>query len=97
MADQAHELMALKEEIRRLLADVLDDPKDVDSLSDETNLTDSGLINSVKFMKFVNRLESEFGIRFKIEDISVGSFSSIDSTSRIVNSYKIEKGVQHGI
>lgn len=93
MSEQAHDPPVLKDEIRRLFAGVVDDPQDVESLSDGADLSESGLINSVKFVKLVNQLESEFGIRFKIEDISAGNFSSINSISEIVGNYKERKGV----
>lgn len=88
MSDNARDFIDLKSKVKNTVASVLDDPQDVELLSNEANLIESGLIDSVHFVRLVNQLESEFGIRFKIDDISTNNFSNINSILKIVNTYK---------
>jgi acyl carrier protein len=53
------------------------DKLDVEISSSETNLLETGIIDSLKFIDLVYNLEQEFGITMPIESLEVDQFRTI--------------------
>jgi acyl carrier protein len=49
--------------------------REVDSV--EEDLFDSGLLDSMTFVELLARLEDEFGITFRLQDLELDSFRSV--------------------
>jgi acyl carrier protein len=58
----------------------------LDIPSPETDLLDSGLLDSMVFVELLLNLEREFGMRVTIEDLDMESFRSISRIAELVES-----------
>jgi acyl carrier protein len=60
-----------------------EDPK---NLTDETELKESGILDSMSTLKLVSFLEERFGVEFEADDLEAGNLSSLTSIERLVQS-----------
>jgi len=60
------------------------DKLDVEVSSSETDLLETGIIDSLKFVDLVYNLEQEFGITMPIESLEVDQFRTIADIVRLV-------------
>ena len=58
-----------------------EDPK---NLTDETDLKESGILDSLSTLKLVTFLEEEFGVEFEADDLEAGNLASISKIERLV-------------
>jgi len=58
-----------------------EDPR---NLSDEMELKESGILDSLSTLKLVAVLEQSFGIELEADDLDPGNLSSIESIERLV-------------
>ena len=58
-----------------------EDPK---NLTDETDLKESGILDSLSTLKLVTFLEEEFGVEFEADDLEAGNLASIANIERLV-------------
>lgn len=74
----------LKEKIRAYIAATclvsFDDP----NINDDTDLFETGLLDSYSFVELVNFLEREFGLKVTDDDLVLESFNSVDELVRYV-------------
>lgn len=64
---------SLERQITALFAEKLN----VQVPSVETDLIDTGLVDSLTFVEFLAQLEKEFGIRVSLEDLEIEHFRTI--------------------
>jgi acyl carrier protein len=64
---------SLERQLTRLFAERLH----VEVPSVETDLIDTGLVDSLTFVEFVAQLEEGFGIRVSLEDLEIDRFRTI--------------------
>ncbi len=68
-----------------ILSEVLagEDPA---NLSDETELRDSGILDSMSTLRLVTFLESEYKIEFEASDLAPANLANINAIERLVKS-----------
>ena len=64
---------ALHNRITRLLADAMN----LEISSDDTDLFEAGLLDSLTFVELLVHLEREFGVTTSVDDLKVDNFSSV--------------------
>ncbi len=70
----------LKTEIRSILAEVIND----DIPNDETDLVETGSLDSLALVSLIMELESQFAIAIDFDTLELESFRSVNSISRYV-------------
>jgi len=50
----------------------------------DTDLIDTGLVDSLTFVEFLAQLEKEFGIHVSLEDLEIDHFRTISRIARFV-------------
>jgi acyl carrier protein len=60
-----------------------EDPK---NLTDDTELKESGILDSLSTLKLVTFLEEQFRVEFEADDLEAGNLSSIENIERLVKS-----------
>lgn len=58
-----------------------EDPR---NLTAETELKESGILDSLSTLKLVTFLEQEFGVEFEADDLEAGNLASISNIERLV-------------
>ena len=59
-----------------------EDPK---NLKDDTELKESGILDSMSTLKLVSFLEERFGVEFDAGDLDAGNLASVGAIERLVN------------
>jgi acyl carrier protein len=60
-----------------------EDPK---NLTDETELKESGILDSLSTLKLVTFLEEKYGVEFAADDLEAGNLATIANIERLVRS-----------
>ena len=60
-----------------------EDPK---NLTDQTELKESGILDSLSTLKLVSFLEEQFKIELEANDLEAGNLSSLENIERLVKS-----------
>jgi acyl carrier protein len=60
-----------------------EDPR---NLTDETELKESGILDSLSTLKLVSFLEERFAVEFEANDLEAGNLSSLANIERLVKS-----------
>jgi D-alanine--poly(phosphoribitol) ligase subunit 2 len=63
----------LHEQVTRLLADAMN----LEVSSDDTDLFEAGLLDSLAFVELLVHLEREFGVTTSVDDLKFDNFNSI--------------------
>jgi D-alanine--poly(phosphoribitol) ligase subunit 2 len=72
----------LQERISRLILDGLN----LEVPSTDTDLFETGVLDSMAFVDLLFRVEQQFGVRVSIEDLEIDRFRSIDRIAEFVAS-----------
>ncbi len=64
--------------LKALVRDVFSREMNVDVPSTETDLFETGLLDSLTFVDLLVRLEEEFSLKLRLDEIDLESFRSID-------------------
>jgi methoxymalonate biosynthesis acyl carrier protein len=70
----------LEDQLRRLFAEKLN----VTVPSVETDLIETGLVDSLTFVEFLAQLEAGFGVQVSLEDLEIDRFRTISSIARFI-------------
>jgi acyl carrier protein len=70
----------LESQLVRLFAEKLN----IEVPSVETDLIDTGLVDSLAFVEFLAQLEAGFGIQVSLEDLEIDRFRTISSIARFI-------------
>lgn len=70
----------IKSKIRNFILDSVNIP----NLSDDDNLFESGIVNSLFAVQLMTYLEKTFNIEVTMDDLSIKNFESVNSTSTFV-------------
>jgi acyl carrier protein len=62
--------------------------EDAKNLKDDTELKESGILDSLSTLKLVTFLEERFGVEFEADDLEAGNLATIASIERLVQSKK---------
>lgn len=60
--------------------------EDPDELADDTELTTTGILDSVSTLRVILFLEEEYGIQVEASEANIEHFNTIDAMSRLVAS-----------
>ena len=60
-----------------------EDPK---NLTDDTELKESGILDSLSTLKLVTFLEEQFAVELEADDLEAGNLASIENIERLVKS-----------
>ena len=60
-----------------------EDPR---NLTDDTELKESGILDSLSTLKLVSFLEERFGVEFEANDLEAGNLSSLANIEKLVRS-----------
>jgi D-alanine--poly(phosphoribitol) ligase subunit 2 len=74
------QMTELTERIKRLLTQTLH----LDIPSADTDLFDTGVLDSLAFVELLLRLEQEFGVAVTVDDLEVDTFRSVNRIAKFV-------------
>src|SRR2546425_2932758 len=74
------DLRNVEDQLSRLFAEKLN----VEVPSVETDLIDTGLVDSLTFVEFLAQLEAGFGVRVSLEDLEIDRFRTISRIARFI-------------
>lgn len=60
-----------------------EDPR---NLTDQTELKESGILDSLSTLKLISFLEEQYGVEFEANDLEAGNLATIESIERLVRS-----------
>jgi acyl carrier protein len=75
-----------RDDVRRFILDNFLPGEDPKNLTDETELKESGILDSLSTLKLVTFLEESFGVEFEADDLEAGNLSTIANIERLVAS-----------
>jgi acyl carrier protein len=71
---------AVKEAVRNFINSSIN----IDTLGDDENLFESGIVNSLFAVQLMTFVENKFGIEIGMEDLEIANFKSINATAAFV-------------
>jgi methoxymalonate biosynthesis acyl carrier protein len=71
-------------EVRRQIARLFAEQLSVEVPTDDTDLFDSGIVDSLKFVELLVQLEQKFGTKVNLNDLELDNFRSIDRIAQFV-------------
>ncbi|HEX7114478.1 MAG TPA: acyl carrier protein [Steroidobacter sp.] len=78
----------IRETVRRYILDNFLPGEDPANLTDQTELKESGILDSLSTLKLVTFLEETFKVEFEANDLDAGNLSTVESIERLVRSKK---------
>jgi len=79
-------MSAVRETIRRFILDNFLRGEDPANLTDQTELKESGILDSLSTLKLVSFLEETFKVEFEADDLDPGNLATLASIERLVQS-----------
>lgn len=79
---------ALKEQIHEFIMENLAHAKGITSFTDDENLMESGVVDSLGIFRIVSFLEEELHVRVSDEEINADTLQSVNSIEKLVLSKK---------
>jgi acyl carrier protein len=77
-------MTAIRDTIRNYILDNFLPGEDPANLTDETELKESGILDSLSTLKLVTFLEQQFAVEFEANDLDAGNLASVASIERLV-------------
>jgi len=78
--------MSMRDTVRSFILENFLPGEDPKNLTDDTELRESGILDSMSTLKLVTFLEEHFGVEFEAEDLEAGNLASIENIERLVQS-----------
>jgi acyl carrier protein len=78
--------MSMRDTVRSFILENFLPGEDPKNLTDDTELKESGILDSMSTLKLVTFLEEHFGVEFEAEDLEAGNLASIENIERLVQS-----------
>lgn len=79
-------MSSMREIVRSFILENFLPGEDPKNLTDDTELKESGILDSMSTLKLVTFLEERFGVEFEAEDLEAGNLASIENIERLVQS-----------
>ena len=76
----------IKESVRQFILKNFLPGENPNNLTDETELRESGILDSLSTLKLVSFLEKSFDVEFEANDLDSGNLSTIANIERLVHS-----------
>ena len=77
---------AMRDTLRAYILENFLPGEDAKNLKDDTELKESGILDSLSTLKLVTFLEERFGVEFEADDLEAGNLATIESIERLVQS-----------
>jgi len=78
----------IRQQVRQFILENFLPGEDPKNLTDETELKESGILDSLSTLKLVTYLEQTFGVELEAADLGAANLSTITNIERLVNSKK---------
>ena len=78
----------MREVVRQFVLENFLPGEDPRNLTDETELKESGILDSLSTLKLVSFLEERFNVEFEANDLEAGNLATIANIERLVNAKK---------
>src|SRR5260370_12459660 len=88
--------MTVAETLQRQITTLFSDKLNVEVPSVETDLIETGLVDSLAFVEFLAHLETEFGIRVSLEDLELEHFRTIARIAGFIATTARARPTPHG-
>ncbi len=76
----------IKETVRQFILTSFLPGEDASNLTDDTELKESGILDSLSTLKLVSFLEETFKVEFEANDLDAGNLASVASIEKLVRS-----------
>jgi acyl carrier protein len=76
----------IKETVRQFILANFLQGEDPSNLTDDTELKESGILDSLSTLKLVSYLEDTFKVEFEANDLDAGNLASLASIEKLVRS-----------
>jgi acyl carrier protein len=76
----------IKETVRQFILANFLQGEDPSNLTDDTELKESGILDSLSTLKLVSFIEETFKVEFEANDLDAGNLASLASIERLVRS-----------
>lgn len=76
----------IKETVRQFILTNFLPGEDAANLTDDTELKESGILDSLSTLKLVSFLEETFKVEFEANDLDAGNLASVASIEKLVRS-----------
>ena len=76
----------IKETVRQFILNNFLQGEDPSNLTDDTELKESGILDSLSTLKLVSFLEETFKVEFEANDLDAGNLASLASIEKLVRS-----------
>jgi acyl carrier protein len=77
--------MYTAQEIRRIVKGYIGESVDLDNISEEVNIFEAGLVNSLFAIELMTFLEKSFDIKVGMDDLDMSYFRSINAITEFVS------------
>lgn len=77
---------AMRDTLRAYILENFLPGEDAKNLKDDTELKESGILDSLSTLKLVTFLEEQFGVEFEADDLEAGNLATIASIEKLVQS-----------
>ena len=78
----------IRQQVRQFILENFLPGEDPKNLTDETELKESGILDSLSTLKLVTYLEQAFGVELEASDLGAANLATITSIERLVTSKK---------
>jgi acyl carrier protein len=78
----------MEKKIIRIISEIKNDSSFVDRLNGTSNIIDEVNFDSLQMMKFILRIEDEFGVEIDFEEFDMENLNSIKDFSNFLSSIK---------
>lgn len=79
-------MQEIKETVRHFILNNFLPGEDASNLTDDTELKESGILDSLSTLKLVSFLEETFKVEFEANDLDAGNLSSVATIEKLVRS-----------
>jgi acyl carrier protein len=79
-------MQEIKETVRQFILANFLPGEDAANLADDTELKESGILDSLSTLKLVSFLEETFKVEFEANDLDAGNLASVASIEKLVRS-----------
>jgi len=79
-------MLNVRETVRHYILDNFLPGEDPANLTDDMELKESGILDSLSTLKLVTFLEQQFSVEFEANDLDAGNLASVASIERLVRS-----------
>ena len=76
----------IRDAVRAFILEQFLPGEDARNLTDQTELKESGILDSLSTLKLVTFLEEQYGVEFEANDLEAGNLATIEAIERLVNS-----------